>query len=151
MSIYDFVTCCRTCAYPFFFLWSTFACFFFSSRRRHTRCALVTGVQTCALPICSDDSTSRSGRDHTKRSTSSITASPWPADDATTANPTSARFHVPCPPTSATDPPTRRCAAWSTALPTRRLAFNARVLRPWLSNAQATPNIRSGEHHPLDT
>src|SRR3546814_6919666 len=30
----------------FFFLY-----FFFSSRRRHTRCALVTGVQTCALPI----------------------------------------------------------------------------------------------------
>src|SRR3546814_1486437 len=29
-----------------FVLW-----FFFSSRRRHTRCALVTGVQTCALPI----------------------------------------------------------------------------------------------------
>src|SRR3546814_10898473 len=34
-----------------------FLCFvgkvvFFSSRRRHTRCALVTGVQTCALPIC---------------------------------------------------------------------------------------------------
>src|SRR3546814_1651461 len=29
--------------------WCTF--FFFSSRRRHTRCALVTGVQTCALPI----------------------------------------------------------------------------------------------------
>src|SRR3546814_18397704 len=28
------------------------SCFFFSSRRRHTRCALVTGVQTCALPIC---------------------------------------------------------------------------------------------------
>src|SRR3546814_14860141 len=26
--------------------------FFFSSRRRHTVCALVTGVQTCALPIC---------------------------------------------------------------------------------------------------
>src|SRR3546814_10623672 len=25
---------------------------FLSSRRRHTRCALVTGVQTCALPIC---------------------------------------------------------------------------------------------------
>src|SRR3546814_6605221 len=29
-------------------------CFFFSSRRRHTRCALVTGVQTCALPIYLD-------------------------------------------------------------------------------------------------
>src|SRR3546814_9870744 len=27
-------------------------CFVFSSRRRHTICALVTGVQTCALPIC---------------------------------------------------------------------------------------------------
>src|SRR3546814_5702251 len=26
-------------------------CFFFASRRRHTSCALVTGVQTCALPI----------------------------------------------------------------------------------------------------
>src|SRR3546814_7111808 len=31
---------------------STVCFFFFSSRRRHTRCALVTGVQTCALPIC---------------------------------------------------------------------------------------------------
>src|SRR3546814_8651123 len=30
-----------------------FDIFFFSSRRRHTRCALVTGVQTCALPILS--------------------------------------------------------------------------------------------------
>src|SRR3546814_2447545 len=28
-----------------------FLLLFFSSRRRHTRCALVTGVQTCALPI----------------------------------------------------------------------------------------------------
>src|SRR3546814_2700669 len=32
-----------------------FVFFFFSSRRRHTRCALVTGVQTCALPICAPD------------------------------------------------------------------------------------------------
>src|SRR3546814_4981665 len=34
-------------------LFIVFLClyFFFSSRRRHTRCALVTGVQTCALPI----------------------------------------------------------------------------------------------------
>src|SRR3546814_8804945 len=30
---------------------SSIVFFFFSSRRRHTRCALVTGVQTCALPI----------------------------------------------------------------------------------------------------
>src|SRR3546814_6643459 len=34
--------CCR---------WSAVSLFFVSSRRRHTRCALVTGVQTCALPI----------------------------------------------------------------------------------------------------
>src|SRR3546814_6801234 len=33
--------CCDVCSFVFFF----------SSRRRHTRCALVTGVQTCALPI----------------------------------------------------------------------------------------------------
>src|SRR3546814_4322287 len=32
-------------------MWCSVICFFFSSRRRHTRCALVTGVQTCALPI----------------------------------------------------------------------------------------------------
>src|SRR3546814_9014094 len=32
-------------------MYSIFLLFFFSSRRRHTRCALVTGVQTCALPI----------------------------------------------------------------------------------------------------
>src|SRR3546814_6059482 len=36
-------------AYLSFFVFVVF--FFFSSRRRHTRCALVTGVQTCALPI----------------------------------------------------------------------------------------------------
>src|SRR3546814_8592561 len=35
-----------------------YSLFVFSSRRRHTRCALVTGVQTCALPISSDAETS---------------------------------------------------------------------------------------------
>src|SRR3546814_1378018 len=46
------------CCVLFFRLWFcslVFSCvffFFFSSRRRHTSCALVTGVQTCALPIC---------------------------------------------------------------------------------------------------
>src|SRR3546814_6749297 len=34
---------------------TTLCVFFFSSRRRHTRCALVTGVQTCALPISCRD------------------------------------------------------------------------------------------------
>src|SRR3546814_10301867 len=36
-----------------------FYMFFFSSRRRHTRCALVTGVQTCALPISMADRAKR--------------------------------------------------------------------------------------------
>src|SRR3546814_6087109 len=36
---------------PFSLLYYDCFFFFFSSRRRHTRCALVTGVQTCALPI----------------------------------------------------------------------------------------------------
>src|SRR3546814_1368068 len=35
---------------------------FFSSRRRHTRFALVTGVQTCALPICLDSLKQNMGR-----------------------------------------------------------------------------------------
>src|SRR3546814_9760861 len=42
-----FVYSCVICTYSSFGIF-----FFFSSRRRHTRCALVTGVQTCALPIC---------------------------------------------------------------------------------------------------
>src|SRR3546814_17578415 len=47
--------------------------FFFSSRRRHTRCALVTGVQTCALPI-SPSRTRRASPASTSRSTK---ASGW--------------------------------------------------------------------------
>src|SRR3546814_8668916 len=42
ISLYS-VSCLFVCVVLF--------CVFFSSRRRHTRCALVTGVQTCALPI----------------------------------------------------------------------------------------------------
>src|SRR3546814_1099804 len=41
--------------------------FFFSSRRRHTRCALVTGVQTCALPICVPPVISSSGFNNPER------------------------------------------------------------------------------------
>src|SRR3546814_6143924 len=36
-----------------------FSFFFFSSRRRHTRFALLTGVQTCALPICVEKGTGK--------------------------------------------------------------------------------------------
>src|SRR3546814_18676435 len=39
---------------------------FFSSRRRHTRCALVTGVQTCALPISYCDALQKQYADKTK-------------------------------------------------------------------------------------
>src|SRR3546814_5944892 len=39
------------CLLFYSFVLSSCLFFFFSSRRRHTRCALVTGVQTCALPI----------------------------------------------------------------------------------------------------
>src|SRR3546814_3721651 len=35
--------------------------FFFSNRRRHTSCALVTGVQTCALPIYTAPDTAGNG------------------------------------------------------------------------------------------
>src|SRR3546814_7851329 len=59
----------------FYFL---FVVFFFSSRRRHTRCALVTGVQTCALPICASMSVTasrRSARSSRRRAPGRITCS----------------------------------------------------------------------------
>src|SRR3546814_20368713 len=51
------------CEVSYFFL------FFFSSRRRHTRCALVTGVQTCALPISSRGDRSHRDRGRTRGQT----------------------------------------------------------------------------------
>src|SRR3546814_6940848 len=57
----DWLECCMVCFYCRVFEICLFdclcicdftCCFFFSIRRRHTRCALVTVVQTCALPIC---------------------------------------------------------------------------------------------------
>src|SRR3546814_9921492 len=47
--MYGVMTVCHVCVRSFSIVCLVF--FFFSSRRRHTRCALVTGVQTCALPI----------------------------------------------------------------------------------------------------
>src|SRR3546814_2667418 len=57
--LYGFLSCCSflfCLSYSYysnrgFIVWLCYFSFFFSSRRRHTRCALVTGVQTCALPI----------------------------------------------------------------------------------------------------
>src|SRR3546814_3471742 len=60
--IYDVVICSNV----LFILVYLFVFFFFSSRRRHTRCALVTGVQTCALPILSGRPT-RFSRSRTTR------------------------------------------------------------------------------------
>src|SRR3546814_812205 len=50
-----------------FTLCFVFFCFFFSSRRRHTRCVLVTGVQTCALPIYYGYATDNAGWKHTDK------------------------------------------------------------------------------------
>src|SRR3546814_2650622 len=54
----------------FFWLSVYVVFFFFSSRRRHTRCALVTGVQTCALPISDPrrDGEGRARQPHRRRS-----------------------------------------------------------------------------------
>src|SRR3546814_10038047 len=48
VSCYEYLS--LICLYDLMLLF-----FFFASRRRHTRCALVTGVQTCALPIYEPD------------------------------------------------------------------------------------------------
>src|SRR3546814_11917441 len=58
--------------------------FFFSSRRRHTRCALVTGVQTCALPISTSPPSS-------EEDSSSTTPSSSPLQPATTRPATTIR------------------------------------------------------------
>src|SRR3546814_8917836 len=46
-----FIACLDSCVLWILVLVYAYVLFFFSSIRRHTRCALVTGVQTCALPI----------------------------------------------------------------------------------------------------
>src|SRR3546814_10248365 len=50
-NIYAFFSVFHCCFLRCYSLRYSLYLFFFSSRRRHTRCALVTGVQTCALPI----------------------------------------------------------------------------------------------------
>src|SRR3546814_2414913 len=54
-------------------------CCFFSSRRRHTRCALVTGVQTCALPIYAlgDDFVPETGAEKAKKAPRQISGAGW--------------------------------------------------------------------------
>src|SRR3546814_10613096 len=55
--------------------------FFFSSRRRHTRCALVTGVQTCALPILVGGRSFEHQRSPSERLTEE--PPPWASPDRT--------------------------------------------------------------------
>src|SRR3546814_8631292 len=55
------------------FVFCLYLFFFFSSRRRHTRCALVTGVQTCALPIFGTHTDSSSGLESTMISSIRLT------------------------------------------------------------------------------
>src|SRR3546814_9642830 len=64
------------CCLPFFVV------FFFSSRRRHTRCALVTGVQTCALPI----SLALKAGERFKEETGRTLAQSWLVGDSQAAN-----------------------------------------------------------------
>src|SRR3546814_8437504 len=52
--------------------------FFFSSRRRHTRCALVTGVQTCALPISIPHLRAHPPASHRTRTPPPRRSAPWP-------------------------------------------------------------------------
>src|SRR3546814_19796375 len=51
--------------------------FFFSSRRRHTRCALVTGVQTCALPISRKTRFRWVARDRRRKRSDRAAPRPW--------------------------------------------------------------------------
>src|SRR3546814_1799091 len=79
--VYLFVLSCTLSVCTSCILFLVF--FFFSSRRRHTRCALVTGVQTCALPISARCSSRSSARDRApapgRHSRRSGTYAPLPA------------------------------------------------------------------------
>src|SRR3546814_4714137 len=83
----SFLVCFVSCAR--FYVLFVFVVFFFSSRRRHTRCALVTGVQTCALPIWSAEWTVRA------RQPASPLRSSRPAPRR--AKPATVRCHRPTP------------------------------------------------------
>src|SRR3546814_5349983 len=63
--------------------------FFFSSRRRHTRCALVTGVQTCALPISSVGNFATAVEQATRRIEAAASGGPEKLVGAPTAGPSS--------------------------------------------------------------
>src|SRR3546814_2768426 len=78
LSCFVYFLFLRDCIY--LFVLDLLVFFFFSSRRRHTRCALVTGVQTCALPICSRSPRTRAcGRSTAPSCTATGCSGPCPA------------------------------------------------------------------------
>src|SRR3546814_8298372 len=74
--------------------------FFFSSRRRHTICALVTGVQTCALPISKERSSPASAA-RNSRSSATPAPAPRPIISSRGSAPNGCRSTLPSPPASA--------------------------------------------------
>src|SRR3546814_3612198 len=95
----------------------------FSNRRRHTRCALVTGVQTCALPISAADQQSGQGRRARgrRRARERARAAPFAAQPAQRAlSRDQARSHRPPALTVMAHPLDR--PVWS-ALTTRQAGF----------------------------
>src|SRR3546814_4390683 len=96
--------------------------FFFSSRRRHTRCALVTGVQTCALPICRR---SRTPSPSWAVRTGNCGCRPWPVPAY------SRRTHAPS--RSATSAPTSPGRSTGTA---RSVAPRPILMRPHTARSE---------------
>src|SRR3546814_1080259 len=100
--------------------------FFFSSRRRHTMCALVTGVQTCALPIfnngrrsCADAAGTRTedSSPAATTATTTTTTATWPA--AAAVNLRIGRVIAREPPWPSRAPARRLCAATPPPAPVR--------------------------------
>src|SRR3546814_3022728 len=116
--------------------------FFFSSRRRHTRCALVTGVQTCALPISLPSIHSRKAPPAVETKLKSPATPAWLS--AATVSP---------PPATEVSPPSLVSAAAVFASATVALskgAISNAPSGPFHTNVRqfliASPNARSEEH-----
>src|SRR3546814_13890743 len=123
--------------------------FFFSSRRRHTRCALVTGVQTCALPIQKGREGGEAGHEglletmdgerallksrnrltrqpaRLSRALTLRSASPWPLRAPSGARPVDCRQPGCIPMSASTSPSYRACPSDSGPDPPRVLAPHA--------------------------
>src|SRR3546814_6285838 len=109
-----------------FVLVDYFVVFFFSSRRRHTICALVTGVQTCALPISARRDSTSKGR---------LTASPAAAQRAPVGS-------IRRPPCCRRPTRTTRTAARAGSVPERETADGHHSARRLRRPARLTPHER---------